>query len=125
MSHLMCFLLCLLLFLSVTGLIPYELVFDRSGDTIILKCRDSQSGVFERVEFNDSITFWVNRTESVQIGVTDLRVRTDLPGKTINGEKFIFGIRPELEGLYSCGLRRTNGNAISESDSKSLICKTI
>lgn len=72
-----------------------------------MKCRDSHSGLFEQVESNDSITFWVNAAEKVRVGVADLRERTDLPSRIINRENFIFGLRPELEGLYSCGLRQT------------------
>lgn len=127
MSHFMCFLSCLLLFLpvGVPNPIHYELIFDRSGDTIILKCRERLSGLCEQVEFNDNITFWVNVTGSVRVGLADLRERTDLPGKIINEDKFIFGLRPELEGLYSCGLRQTlsEGGSAIISKPKPLICK--
>ena len=119
------FLSFLLLFLPVAApdSYVYELIFDRSGDTITLKCRDIHSGEFQQVEFNESITFWVNRTEGVRIGEADLRERTDLYGNRITGVNFIFRIRPMLEGLYSCGIRQTNGGGVFESDVKSLICK--
>lgn len=102
----------------------YTFEFQRVGDTITLICIDDSSRQRLQVSSDNSVRFWVNRTEGTRPNdnfESDLEERNDVRLiKGANDASFL--LTPDLEGYFSCGIKSMNGPVV-ESPAKRLTCK--
>jgi hypothetical protein len=125
--NMLALLILALLLLQSAAQSEYTIVFEgRVGDYITLGCRH----VGRFLQINDTIRYWLNRTDSVR--PTDdfeddllerLGFQLRLSGPPNSHRSVVtFLLTPDLEGRYTCG-KKTSENNVDESEPIFLACK--